>query len=46
MEKMELFLEMTDILLMAPNFIYLEKDRVRAHKPNLERLKDHNKMLN
>lgn len=45
-EKMELFLEMTDIHLMDPNFIFLEKDRARAHKLNLERSKDHNRMLN
>lgn len=45
MEKMELFLEMIEILSMGPNFIYLEKDKARVHKQNLEKLKDHNRML-
>jgi len=34
MEKMELFLEMIEILSMDPNFIYLEKDKARALKQN------------
>jgi hypothetical protein len=34
MEKMELFLEMIEILSMGPSFIYLEKDKVRVLKQN------------
>jgi hypothetical protein len=34
MEKMELFLEMIEILSMDQNFIYLEKVKARVLKQN------------
>lgn len=45
-ERMELFREMIDTLLMDQSCIYLEKVKARVHRQNLEKLSDLNKIFN